>query len=316
MKAVILAAGEGKRMKPISDKMPKMMIPVLDRPFLEYILMEIKETGITEVVIVTSPKNKDFIKDYFQDGSRMGLKIDYAIQGQRKGTADAISKAKDFLDTEYFLVHYGDSLTSINLPLSLLENFKKEDGLDAYLTLREEPNTSRYGVAKFQGEDVVEIVEKPEKGKEPSNMVMVGVFILRTKSFFDSIEGVKFEYRKEEFPAQYVILNGGRVRGWVLSAKRVDLGKPEDIINASRLLQQKLSSRATDCYTGENVTTGKNCVIKNSFVNSGTKIGENSVLENSYVMGKCRIGENCRIKNSIICCDVGDSETIEDETRI
>jgi len=314
MKAVVLAAGEGKRMKPISDKIPKMMIPILDKPFLEYVLMEIKKAGIKDIVIVISPKNGDKIKDYFQDGKKLGLNINYVLQEKRNGTADAISKAKKYLDTEYFLVHYGDSLTETNLPLKLLKNFKKESDLDTYLTMRKEENTSRYGVARFEGKNIAEIVEKPEKGKEPSNMVMMGVFILKTKSFFDSIEGIKFEYEKMEFPAEYIIKKGGKVRGWIFSGKRVDMGNPADIISASKLLASKLS--CGNFYIGKNVSFGECSEIKNSFVNSNTKIGKNSILENSYVMGNCKIGNNCKIKNSIICCDIEDEKNLENETTI
>ncbi len=306
MKAVILAAGEGKRMKPLSDRMPKMMLPILDKPFLEYILTEIREAGIKEMVIVISPRNGGPIREYFGDGSRLGLNIEYALQEQRKGTADAIARARDFLDTEYFLVHYGDSLTNINLPKTLLENFT--EGADAFLTLREESDTSRYGVAKFNGEDITEIVEKPPKGEEPSSMVMVGVFLLRTKSFFDSLE-TEFKHGKEEFPAQYILRNGGKVRGWVFSGKRVDLGKPEDLLNASRLLSEKFSLGKS--FAGKSVSAGKNSVIKNSFVNSNTSVGENTFVEGSYVMGNCRIGDNCRVRNSVVCCDMEDGETLE-----
>lgn len=317
MKAVILAAGEGKRMRPVSDKIPKIMIPILDKPFLEYIIMELKEAGIKDIIIVVSQKNGDFIKDYFKDGGGMGLKIDYVVQEHRNGTADAISRARKYLeDCDYFLVHYGDSLTNVNLPLKLIENFKKHENLDAYLTLREEENTSRYGVVKFEGKNIVDIIEKPEKGKEPSNMVTVGIFILKTKSFFDSIKGMGFEYGKEEFPAEYIIRKGGKVRGFLFSGKRVDLGKPVDILNTTKLVMLKFFSSDSDYYIGEKVITGKNSIIKESFINRDTSIGENFMLENSYVMGNCTIGNNCRVKNSIICCDLEDGEVVEDEVRV
>lgn len=310
MKAVVLAAGEGKRMKPVSDVMPKMMIPVLDRPFLEYVLMEIREAGIREVVLVVSKINGHAIREYFGNGARIGMMIEYALQEQRNGTADAISKAGLYLDCEYFLVHYGDSLTDNSLPSMLVRNFEKETGLDAFLTMRKERETQRYGVARFEGRDIAEIIEKPAPGKEPSKMVMMGAFILRTKSFFGSIKGIDFEYGKEQFPVQYILKNGGRVRGWTFSGKRVDLGKPEDIINASRLLMKKFY-RGCDSYTGKNVTLGKNSKITKSFVNSNTKIGNSSTIENSYVMGNCAIGNDCAVRNSVVCRNLADGMVLE-----
>lgn len=310
MKAVVLAAGEGKRMKPVSNIIPKMMIPVLDRPFLEYVLMEIKGAGIMDVVLVVSPKNGSAIREYFGDGKRLGMKIEYAMQEQRNGTAHAISRARECLDCEYFLVHYGDSLTDNSLPSMLVRNFKKEKELDAFLTLREERETQRYGVARFEGRDITEIVEKPPAGTEPGKMVTMGTFVLKTKSFFDSIGGVNFVYGKEQFPAQYILKRGGMVRGWSFSGKRVDLGKPEDIISASRLVMKKLSM-GIGSYTGKNVNLGENSEIKDSFVNGNTKIGNNSLLENSYVMGNCTIGKNCKVKNSIVCRDLADGTVLE-----
>ncbi len=311
MQAVILAAGEGKRMKPISDEVPKMMIPILDRPFLEYILLEIKDAGITDMVIVVSPKSRGPIESYFGDGSTLGLKINYAVQHERKGTAHAISKAQEFLKDEYFLVHYGDSLTETSLPKSLVENFKKNGEVDAYLTLREEKDTWRYGVVKFDGDRIKDIVEKPEKGKEPSNMVMVGVFILKRESFFRAIRDVEFVKGKEEFPAKYILKNNGKVKGWLFSGKRVDLGWPHDILNASRLLSRKLFNN--DHYIGKNISIGENSVVKNSFVNSNAKIGENCILENSYVMGECSIGDGCEIIDSVIWRGVESGKKVKGE---
>ena len=309
-----MAAGEGKRMKPISDLIPKIMIPILDKPFLEYVLTEIKSVGISDIVLVVSPKNRDYIKKYFSDGSEFGLKIDYAIQEERKGTAHAISKARKFLDTEYFLVHYGDSLTETNMPSELLKNFKKESGLDAYLTMREEENTSRYGVVKFEGHDIVEIVEKPPKGNEPSNMVMIGLFILKTESFFNSIKDVEFVKGKEEFPAHYILEKGGKVRGWVFHGKRIDLGKPEDIIHTSRLVMRKYHPQKKNHLGGG--VENKNCMMKNCFVSRGAVIGKDAVIENSYISEGCEIGENCEVKDSVIFSDLKDGEVVSNEVRI
>lgn len=306
MQAIILAAGEGKRMKPVSDILPKVMIPILDKPFLEYVLNEIKEAGINDVVIVVSPKGYEVVKKYFGNGEKLGMKIHYTLQKERRGTAHAIWCAKEFLKDEYFLVRYGDSLTEVNLSAELVKKFEKEGEVDAYLTLRREEETWRYGVIKFDGEKIVDIVEKPDKGKEPSKIVTVGAFILRGKAFFKATENERFE--REEFPAKYIINNGGIVRGWVFSGRRVDLGYPEDIINASKLLSFKLLS--SNKYIG-NIRVGENTVIKNSFVNSNTEIGKNCILENSYIMGNCKIGDNCIVRNSIVCCNLENGEIIE-----
>ncbi len=311
MQAVILAAGEGKRMKPVSDILPKVMIPILDKPFLEYVLNEIKEAGINDAVIVVSPKSYEIVRKYFGNGEKLGMKIHYTLQKERRGTAHAIWCAKEFLKDEYFLVRYGDSLTEVNLSAELVKKFEKEGEVDAYLTLRREEETWRYGVIKFDGKKIVDVIEKPDKGKEPSKMVTVGAFILRREEFFKAMENERFE--REEFPAKYIINSGGVVRGWVFSGRRVDLGHPKDIINASKLLSFKLFS--SNKYIG-NIRVGENTVIKNSFVNSSTEIGKNCILENSYIMGNCKIGDNCIVRNSIVCCNLENGEIIENGVAV
>ncbi|UCG95583.1 MAG: nucleotidyltransferase family protein [archaeon] len=239
MKAVVLAAGEGRRMKPACPVMPKMMMPFHGKAFLEYILKELKEAGITEVVVVVHPSNGHYIRNHFSDGKAFGMKMEYAVQKERKGPAHAIAVAKELIDTEYFLVHYGDSMTNVNLPKKLMENFM-EDGLDAYLALREVKEASRYGIVKFEADEIVDIVEKPPKGTEPSKIATIGIFIMKTRAYFDSIRDVKFERGREEFPVEYILRKKGRVKGWIFSGKRVDLGKPSDINTAKELISEKL----------------------------------------------------------------------------
>jgi len=246
MKAVVLAAGEGKRMKPACPTMPKMMMPFHGKPFLEYVLTELKEAGIEDVILVIHPSNGFHIEDYFGDGSDYGMNIQYVLQKERRGPAHAIAIAKDLIDTEHFLVHYGDSMTNINLPRKLVKNFIK-DGLDAYLALREVKIPSRYGIVKFQDDKIIDIVEKPPEGSEPSRIATIGIFIMKTKSYFDSIKDVKFDKGREEFPVEYILRKKGKVKGWVFSGSRVDLGKPSDIGTASELLAVKLGM--SQCVT-------------------------------------------------------------------
>jgi dTDP-glucose pyrophosphorylase len=160
--AVILAAGEGKRMMPLSKKIPKEMLPVLDRPFMSYNLDYLEDAGIRNVAIVTSPK-KEFIARYYGRKYKK-IKLFYFIQKEQLGPAHAILSAESFLkNKEFFLVQYGDSLTEINLPRETITRFKREKGkIDAFLSLRPVEDPSRYGVVKFDimGK-IVDIIEKP-----------------------------------------------------------------------------------------------------------------------------------------------------------
>jgi len=312
--ALILVAGEGKRMLPLSQKIPKEMLPVLDRPFMSYNLDYLEEAGIRNVAIITSPK-KEFIRRYY--GRRYKkIKLFYFTQKEQFGPAHAILSAENFLkNKEFFLVQYGDSLTEINLPRETISRFKKEEGkIDAFLSLRPVEDPSRYGVVKFDiTGKIVDIVEKPKPEEAPSKIATVGTFILNSKSYFDKVKGAEFG-KVEQFPAYYV-LKDGNVKGWVFYGERVDLGFPKDLIQASKLIVNShggilvRKNSVIDIsvkikppvYIGDGCKIGRNCIIgPNAFIGRNTVIRENTEIQESYVMGNCFIGKGCLIKNTII----------------
>lgn len=235
-KGVVLAAGEGKRMKPVSEIVPKEMIPILGRPFLYYVLRKLAQAKIRDIVIVTSDWKLPQIQSL--DASRLGVRVDYAVQKEPLGPAQALLEASPYVDTEHMMVYYGDNLAEGNVPLELLHSLHRDGAADAVVSLREVDDTSRYGIARFDGKRVVEIVEKPAEGREPSRLAAMGIYIMKTERFFQSLKGVAFEYGKEQFPPQYIIRAGGRVASWTFARKWVDMGKPVDMLRASTLISR------------------------------------------------------------------------------
>jgi NDP-sugar pyrophosphorylase family protein len=316
-------------MAPLSRKIPKEMLPVLDRPFMGYNLDYLEDAGIRNVVIVTSPK-KEFIRRYY--GRRYKkIKLYYFIQKEQLGPAHAILSAESFLkNKEFFLVQYGDSLTEINLPRETISRFKKEKGnIDAFLSLRPVEDPSRYGVVKFDimGK-IVDIVEKPKIEEAPSKIATVGTFILKSDSYFNSVKGVEFG-KGEQFPAHYVLKNGN-AKGWVFYGERVDLGFPRDLIQASKLIvnshggilvREDSSIDITvkirpPVYIGSGCKIERNCTIgPNAFIGKNTVIRENTEIQESYVMGNCYIGRGCSIQSTIIDenCRISDYKKIVEE---
>jgi len=233
-KGVVLAAGEGKRMKPVSEIVPKEMIPILGKPFLYYVLRKLAQAKIRSVVIVTSDWKLPQIQSL--DASRLGLRVEYVVQKEPLGPAQALFEASACVDTEHMIVYYGDNLAEGNVPLELLHAVRRNRRADAVVSLREVQDTSRYGIARLDGSRVVEIVEKPAEGREPSRFAAMGIYVMKTESFFQSLKGVAFEYGKEQFPPQYIIRAGGRVTSWVFAGSWVDMGKPVDMLRASTLI--------------------------------------------------------------------------------
>jgi len=326
--AVILAAGEGKRMVPLSGRLPKEMLPVLDRPFMSYNLDYLEDIRIKNVVIITSPQ-KEFIQRFY--GKSYGrMRLFYFVQKEKLGPADAILSAKRFLENkEFFLVQYGDSLTEINLPRETISRFNKEKGkTDAFLSLRPVDDPSRYGVLKFDRRGrIVDIVEKPRVEDAPSKIATVGTFILKSETYFKSIDGVNFK-NGEQFPAEYVLKNG-IVRGWVFYGERTDIGFPKDLISASKLIVNSYGGiRVKDSarihksvkirppvYVGDGCIIERGCTIgPNAFIGRNTIVMENSDIQESHIMRNCRIGRGCKVYRAVIGggCKISDYKKLDD----
>jgi glucose-1-phosphate thymidylyltransferase len=236
-KGVILAAGEGKRMKPVSEVVPKEMIPILGRPFLYYVVQKLADAGVGEAVVVASDWKLPLIRRL--DVRSLGVKLEFAVQKEPLGPAHALLQAAPFMDADYMLVNYGDNIAEGNVPGDLIRSSQGDPTADAVVALREVSDTSRYGIARFEGGRVAEIVEKPPVGTEPSRLAAMGLYAMKTESFLESVRGVKFEYGKEQFPPQYILRSGGRVLSWTYSGNWVDMGKPVDMLRASVLISKE-----------------------------------------------------------------------------
>ena len=234
---IILAAGEGKRLKPLGANIPKVMLPVLGRPVLEYVVKNLIEAGIKSIIIVVSKDNQKEIKKYFGENFG-GAKIDYVVQQKQLGPAQAIILALPKIKSEYFLVQYGDSLADQNIAENLVRKLSQNPKVDGILAVRDVEDPSRYGIVKYQDDRVVEIIEKP-KSKVPSSQAVIGTFILKTETYKEATKKTKFVYGKEEFPTEYILRIGSKIITWKFDGKRVDVGKPENLFDAGQLLATK-----------------------------------------------------------------------------
>ena len=233
--AVIPAAGEGKRLAPLKINYSKVMIPVLGKPFLEYVLDRLLESGIKESIIIISGGDRGkSIKNHF-GGSFHGLKIKYVYQEEQLGPAHALSLALPQIKSEFFLVQSGDSITQKNIIPGLIDSIKN-NGNDGVLTIRKTNDPQRSGIVRYKNGSIVEIVEKPSMESAPSDQAVIGTYILNTQKFKKAIAGKKFIYGEEVFPPQYMLQNGDTFASLLFEGERVDLGKPEDLFNAAMVL--------------------------------------------------------------------------------
>ncbi len=321
MKAVVMAGGEGSRLRPLTIGRPKPMVPMVSKPVMGHILDLLKRQGITEVV-VTLHFMPEVIQSYFGDGQSMGMQIHYAIEETPLGTAGSVKNAQDFLD-EPFLIISGDAVTDINLEEVI--RFHEEKGADATLTLYRVPNPLEYGVIITDQEGrITQFLEKPSWGEVISDTVNTGIYVI-DPSVLDLIkEGVKTDWSQDVFPE--LLQTGRPLYGYVAGGNWTDVGDISEYMRASgdvlhhRVQTDELGRHiGGDVWVGEDVEIapdaqlygpiylGNEVKIKGGVVIHGPSvirdytIVDNRVhIDRSIVWRNCYIGEAAEIRGAII----------------
>ena len=284
MKAVVLVAGKGTRMEPLTSECPKVMLPVANKPIIEHILNSAIEAGIESFVFITGYMERQ-IREYFGDGSKFGLSIDYVHQKEQLGTANAIGYAKRYVE-EVFLVLNGDMLIGKEDLKTLISRSE-----EALICVKEVENPSDFGVLGIKNNKVVRIIEKPVN--PPTNLANAGIYLFRD-SIFGFIDKTHASVRNEleiTDSIQMLIDSGVTVGYSPLAGKWIDIGYPWDLLKANETLLKDLKSSCEG--TAEPNTTIKGEVV----IGKGTLIRSGSYIEGPVVIGEnCDIGPNCFIR--------------------
>jgi len=231
MQAVILAAGRGTRLQPLTDTIPKAMLLINGKPILQIILEQLKTVGVTEVVVIVNYL-KDHIINYFGNGSKMGLKITYVEQPELRGSADAIARAEPYITEKRFFVIACDSLFETHLLKRLLRH--ESPGV---FTCTEVEDGRRYGILVTEGKKVLKIIEKPEQ--PPTNLANLSVYILPHEIFKACKEvkqGLKGEYWLPE--AIQMLIDAGIEFEYEVCSHILDIGTPEQLEEAQELAKK------------------------------------------------------------------------------
>lgn len=189
MKVVILASGKGIRLRPLTYNIPKSMVSIANKPLLEHIILGLKNNGFKDIVVVVGYLKEKIMK-HFGDGSRFGVKIEYAFQEKPLGTANAIGSTEEKIGNEKFLVVTGDQL----LDFLVVKKMIAEKDCDGVILARKVENPELYGVLQTKGKKVVKIIEKPKSFI--SNLVNIGVYIF-PREIFRAIKETKISSRGE-----------------------------------------------------------------------------------------------------------------------
>ena len=230
MKAVILAAGKGTRMKEITKEIPKPMVPIKGKPMLDHIIGFIRESGITEFGLVVGYK-RSVVEEYFSDGSSRGISITYIEQEEQNGTGAALHLAKDFAAGEPFFFSFGDVITPHENYRGMV-TFFENNGCDALLGLNVVDDPCRGAAVYMDGDsNIVRMVEKPPAGTSTTNLNNAGLMVLG-RDIFDYTARLTLSSRGEyELTDVFGMLrNEGRtLKGYVLSGYWKDVGTPQDL---------------------------------------------------------------------------------------
>lgn len=327
MKAVIMAGGEGTRLRPLTSNVPKPMMPIVNRPMMEHIVELLKTHGFDEIV-VTVAFMANAIRTYFGDGSEFGVRMVYAIEESPLGTAGSVRNAMDELD-ERFLVISGDVLTDIDL--GEMVRFHEEKGALATIGLVPVENPLEFGIVITREDGSIErFLEKPTWGQVFSDTINTGIFVLEPE-IFDYIEaGRPVDFSSEVFPK--LLDDGKPLYGAVAEGYWEDVGTLEAYLRAHKdALDAKVSldipgfRMSEGVWVGDGVEVHPEAVIEgpavigdNCRIEAGARLGEYTVLgtnvkvreqvqlQRVVVHDNSYLGEQCRLGGAVVgrACDL------------
>lgn len=297
LKGVFLCAGKGTRMRPISYSTPKHLIPLANKPILQYNVEKVIDAGITEVGLVVSPDMESLYRETLGT-SKWGASITYIHQEDPKGLAHAVACARDFVGDDSFLVYLGDNLLHSGLT-GMVSNFEEEEPA-ASILLASVDDPERFGVAEIEDGKVVDLVEKPDS--PPSDLAIVGAYLFN-QEIFPAIEQIGPSDRGEleiTDAIAHLITEGRNVTPSELEGWWLDVGRPSDALEANRVLLGEVDGS----IKGE---------IRDSQLKNRPEIvtAESSRIENSEIKGPVHVAEGARIVDSTLGPHVSVGEDVE-----
>ncbi len=305
LKAIILSAGEGSRMRPLTLTKPKTMLPVAGKPIIQYNIESLRDNGITDILLIVRYK-EEIVRNYFGDGSDFGVNISYKTKKDFLGTANAISYGEDFIDDSIIVLN-GDIILDDEI---IHEIIKKYNYLspDTLMLLTEVEDPSAFGVVEIENGNIKNIVEKPKREEAPSNLVNAGIYIFN-KDIFDKIRETEISERGEYEITDSVSLqieDNKTVIGHKTSKDWIDVGRPWELIEVNEELIGKLKTEIKGTVEAGAVIHGEVFLDEGSVIKAGVYIEGNVYIgkncdigPNSYIRGNTYFGDNVHVGNAV-----------------
>lgn len=322
MKAVVMAGGEGTRLRPLTALRPKPMVPVVNQPVMQHILGLVKHHGIDEVV-ATLAFMPQVIEDYFGDGDEWGMDITYAVEESPLGTAGSVRNASDALD-DTFIVISGDAITDIDL--TDVVNFHKASGGVVTIALKRVPDPLEFGVVITDEDGRIErFLEKPSWGQVFSDTINTGIYVVEPVVFDYIPKGEQFDFSAQLFPL--LMEKGYELYGRVVDGYWCDVGSLESYVQVHRdILDGKAkmwvpgSRTKDDAWVGEGADIDssvelapKVVVGKNTKVRAGARLGPYTVIgdnclvgydvstEHAIIWDDAFVGARSQVRGAVLC---------------
>jgi mannose-1-phosphate guanylyltransferase len=335
MQALILAGGQGTRLRPLTSTIPKPVVPLVGRPFISYMLEWLRSHGVDDVILGCGHM-ADGVRGVLGDGESLGIRLRYIEEPEPLGTGGALKFAEDLLDERFFMLN-GDVLTDIDLTAELAQH--ERTGALATLALIPVEDPSAYGLVPLNADNSVrEFIEKPGAEQTETDLINAGAYIIE-RSVLDGMApaGTNISIEREVFPT----LVGRGLYGYPADGYWLDIGTPErylqgtfDILEgnvsteigrrlseAGRALQDGADVRgrvvapalvgagSTIAFgaivggrtvLGENVTIGPGAHVESSVLLDGASVGQRSTVRGSIVGAGAQIGDHCHVEDRVV----------------
>jgi len=333
LKAVILAGGEGTRLRPLTCLNPKPMLPLLNRPFMHNFISWLKFYGLRDIILSTCYLPDIFLK-YFGDGDSVGVKLTCITESSPLGTCGAVKNVEKYLDGSSFMVFNGDILTSLNLKDMI--SFHKQKNADITISLTPVEDPTSYGLVPVDSKQrVKEFLEKPRQEEIKTNLINAGTYIIEPHIMDLAPKGKKYSFERGLFPD--ALSRGYKIFGFVSGSYWLDVGTHEKYLLAHHdMLERKVNFKFPCREVFQNIYIGKGAKFsKENFVSGPVLVGEGTVIEKgakilpltvigkncsifsgceisrSVVFDNCKIHKNCHIASSIISKNVTIGENVK-----
>lgn len=299
LKAIILVGGEGTRLHPLTYDLPKSMVPVLNRPFLEHTLAYLKRSGVNDIVLAMSYLS-GVIQSYFGDGQNLGIQLTYAVESQPLGTAGAVKNAEQFVKGT-FAVFNGDIFTDLDLADMLA--FHRRQKAKATIALTRVDNPCAFGVVETDGAGkVLRFVEKPSPGQVTTHWINAGIYILEPEVLEHIPANRHYMFEKGLFPL--LLQLGEPVYSYLSNGYWLDMGTPEKYFCLNRdLLQAKAKSLLFRNLSRDKVLCDQKVIIHPSA----------QIMAPVLIARGCEIGQRVQIRGPVV---IGPDSYIADDAII